>query len=169
MALPLVPPQWMGVMISAPDHGLDVGPALAPGRGWVDHAGQCRGRAMVGDIGTTRRREFTVLGDVVNMYEAATGSDRFDRPGSLTFVWKDGRIHSMNTPWPDKTDINVYMTAVERGLRDDLLAAVHAGGLIETVRLAQGAGLGILHEVRLRKRVVAPAVLGMGTGVTHPY
>ena len=31
-------------------------------------------------------------------------------------VWKDGRIHSMNTPWPDKTDINVYMTAIERGL-----------------------------------------------------
>jgi hypothetical protein len=31
------------------------------------------------------------LGDVINMYEAATGSDRFDRPGSLTFVWKDGR------------------------------------------------------------------------------
>jgi hypothetical protein len=31
------------------------------------------------------------LGDVVNMYEAATGSDRFDEPGSLTFVWKDGR------------------------------------------------------------------------------
>lgn len=29
--------------------------------------------------------------DVLNMYEAATGSDRFDRPGSLTFVWKDGR------------------------------------------------------------------------------
>lgn len=31
------------------------------------------------------------LGDVINIYEAATGSDRFDRPGSLTFVWKDGR------------------------------------------------------------------------------
>jgi hypothetical protein len=31
------------------------------------------------------------LGDVLNIYEAATGSDRFDRPGSLTFVWKDGR------------------------------------------------------------------------------
>lgn len=31
------------------------------------------------------------FGDVINMYEAATGSDRFDRPGSLTFVWKDGR------------------------------------------------------------------------------
>lgn len=31
-------------------------------------------------------------------------------------VWRDGRIHPMNTPWPDKTDINVYMTAVERGL-----------------------------------------------------
>lgn len=31
------------------------------------------------------------LGDVLNIYEAATGSDRFDQPGSLTFVWKDGR------------------------------------------------------------------------------
>ena len=29
--------------------------------------------------------------DVLNIYEAATGSDRFDQPGSLTFVWKDGR------------------------------------------------------------------------------
>lgn len=31
------------------------------------------------------------LGDVLNIFEAATGSDRFDQPGSLTFVWKDGR------------------------------------------------------------------------------
>lgn len=31
------------------------------------------------------------LGDVLNMYEAATGDTRFDEPGSLTFVWKDGR------------------------------------------------------------------------------
>jgi hypothetical protein len=31
------------------------------------------------------------LGDVLNTFEAATGSDHFDRPGSLTFVWKDGR------------------------------------------------------------------------------
>jgi hypothetical protein len=31
------------------------------------------------------------LGDVLNVYEAATGSTRFDEPGSLTFVWKDGR------------------------------------------------------------------------------
>lgn len=31
------------------------------------------------------------LGDVINIFEAATGSDRFDQPGSLTFVWKDGR------------------------------------------------------------------------------
>ena len=31
------------------------------------------------------------LGDVVNSYEAATGSARFDEPGSLTFVWTDGR------------------------------------------------------------------------------
>jgi hypothetical protein len=31
------------------------------------------------------------LGDVVNSFEAATGDHRFDEPGSLTFVWKDGR------------------------------------------------------------------------------
>lgn len=31
------------------------------------------------------------LGDAINIYEAATGSTRFDEPGSLTFVWKDGR------------------------------------------------------------------------------
>lgn len=31
------------------------------------------------------------LGDVLNMYEAATGDRRFDEPGSLTFVWSDGR------------------------------------------------------------------------------
>jgi hypothetical protein len=31
------------------------------------------------------------LADVLNTFEAATGSDHFDRPGSLTFVWKDGR------------------------------------------------------------------------------
>ncbi|MFV0309258.1 MAG: hypothetical protein ACK5OX_16105 [Desertimonas sp.] len=31
------------------------------------------------------------LADQINLYEAATGSARFDEPGSLTFVWKDGR------------------------------------------------------------------------------
>jgi hypothetical protein len=31
------------------------------------------------------------LGDVLNMFEAATGDRRFDEPGSLTFVWSDGR------------------------------------------------------------------------------
>jgi hypothetical protein len=31
------------------------------------------------------------FGDVLNTYEAATGSTCFDEPGSLTFVWKDGR------------------------------------------------------------------------------
>ena len=29
--------------------------------------------------------------DALNTYEAATGSTHFDEPGSLTFVWKDGR------------------------------------------------------------------------------
>ena len=31
------------------------------------------------------------VAEQVNLYEAATGSTRFDEPGSLTFVWKDGR------------------------------------------------------------------------------
>ncbi|MEN9506562.1 MAG: hypothetical protein RI958_2488 [Actinomycetota bacterium] len=31
------------------------------------------------------------LGDVINSFEAATGSSRFDEAGSLTFVWRDGR------------------------------------------------------------------------------
>jgi hypothetical protein len=31
------------------------------------------------------------LGDVINSFEAATGDTRFDEPGSLTFVWRDGR------------------------------------------------------------------------------
>ena len=31
------------------------------------------------------------LGDVINSFEAATGSTVFDEPGSLTFVWSDGR------------------------------------------------------------------------------
>ena len=31
------------------------------------------------------------IGEQINLYEAATGSDRFDQPGALTFVWKDGR------------------------------------------------------------------------------
>ena len=31
------------------------------------------------------------LADQINIYEAATGSDHFDTPGSLTFVWRDGR------------------------------------------------------------------------------
>jgi hypothetical protein len=32
------------------------------------------------------------IAEQVNLYEAATGSTRFDEPGSLTFVWKDGRM-----------------------------------------------------------------------------
>jgi hypothetical protein len=33
------------------------------------------------------------LAEQINLYEAATGSTRFDEPGSLTFVWKDGRTY----------------------------------------------------------------------------
>ena len=31
------------------------------------------------------------LAEQINAFEAATGSTRFDEPGALTFVWKDGR------------------------------------------------------------------------------
>lgn len=34
------------------------------------------------------------LGDVINSVEAATGTETFDRPGSLEFVWTDGRTFS---------------------------------------------------------------------------
>lgn len=34
------------------------------------------------------------LGDVVNCVEAATGTDTFDHPNSLEFVWSDGRTFS---------------------------------------------------------------------------
>lgn len=34
------------------------------------------------------------LGDVINCVEAATGTDVFDQPGSLEFVWSDGRTFS---------------------------------------------------------------------------
>jgi hypothetical protein len=34
------------------------------------------------------------LGDVINCVEAATGTDAFDRPNSLEFVWSDGRTFS---------------------------------------------------------------------------
>ncbi len=45
-------------------------------------------------------------GDQLNMYEAATGSTRFDEPGSLTFVWKDGRVFAY--------DHHTWMEAVRR-------------------------------------------------------
>ena len=45
-------------------------------------------------------------GDQINLYEAATGSTRFDEPGSLTFVWEDGRTFSY--------DHHSWMEAVQR-------------------------------------------------------
>jgi len=45
-------------------------------------------------------------GDQLNMYEAATGSTYFDQPGSLTFVWKDGRTFEY--------DHHSWMEAVRR-------------------------------------------------------
>lgn len=45
-------------------------------------------------------------GDQINMYVAATGSTRFDEPGSLTFVWKDGTEYAY--------DHHSWMEAVKR-------------------------------------------------------
>jgi len=45
-------------------------------------------------------------GDQINLYEAATGSTRFDEPGSLTFVWDDGRTFAY--------DHHSWMQAVQR-------------------------------------------------------
>ena len=45
-------------------------------------------------------------GDQLNLYEAATGSTYFDQPGSLTFVWKDGRTFAY--------DHHTWMEAVRR-------------------------------------------------------
>ena len=45
-------------------------------------------------------------GDQINLYEAATGSTRFDEPGSLTFVWEDGRTFEY--------DHHSWMLAVQR-------------------------------------------------------
>ncbi len=45
-------------------------------------------------------------GDQINLYEAATGSTRFDEPGSLTFVWEDGRTFAY--------DHHTWMDAVQR-------------------------------------------------------
>lgn len=45
-------------------------------------------------------------GDQINLYEAATGSTRFDEPGSLTFVWTDGRTFAY--------DHHSWMEAVQR-------------------------------------------------------
>src|SRR6478735_8020407 len=45
-------------------------------------------------------------GDQINLYEAATGSTRFDEPGSLTFVWEDGRTFAY--------DHHSWMEAVQK-------------------------------------------------------
>ncbi len=53
------------------------------------------------------------LGDVLNIFEAATGSDRFDQPGSLTFVWTDGRTFEY--------DHHTIAAAVERNFESSPL------------------------------------------------
>lgn len=52
-------------------------------------------------------------GDQINMYVAATGDRRFDEPGSLTFVWKDGREFAY--------DHRSWMEAVQRNFADSRL------------------------------------------------
>lgn len=47
------------------------------------------------------------------MYEAATGSTIFDEPGSLTFVWKDGRTFAY--------DHHTWMEAVRRNFDESRL------------------------------------------------
>jgi hypothetical protein len=52
-------------------------------------------------------------GDQINLYEAATGSTRFDEPGSLTFVWEDGRTFAY--------DHHSWMEAVRRNFEESRL------------------------------------------------
>ena len=52
-------------------------------------------------------------GDQINLYEAATGSTRFDEPGSLTFVWEDGRTFAY--------DHHTWMDAVKKNFEDSRL------------------------------------------------
>jgi hypothetical protein len=52
-------------------------------------------------------------GDQINLYEAATGSTRFDEPGSLTFVWGDGRTFAY--------DHHSWMAAVQRNFEQSRL------------------------------------------------
>lgn len=52
-------------------------------------------------------------GDQINLYEAATGSTHFDEPGSLTFVWTDGRTFAY--------DHHSWMEAVQRNFEQSRL------------------------------------------------
>jgi len=52
-------------------------------------------------------------GDQLNLYEAATGSTVFDEPGSLTFVWEDGRTFAY--------DHHTWMEAVRRNFEKSRL------------------------------------------------
>ena len=52
-------------------------------------------------------------GDQINLYEAATGSTRFDEPGSLTFVWEDGRTFAY--------DHHSWMEVVKKNFEDSRL------------------------------------------------
>ncbi len=54
-------------------------------------------------------------------------------------------------------------------LRDNLLPAVHARGLIEAVRHAERAGLLVGDDNLILESVVAPAVSGVPRGMAHAY
>ncbi len=54
-------------------------------------------------------------------------------------------------------------------LRKDLLAAIHAGGLVQAMWKAERTAILIGNDGSRRERVVAAAILSMGTGVAHSY
>lgn len=54
-------------------------------------------------------------------------------------------------------------------LRNDELATVHAGGLIDAVWEAKIATLLILYNSALHQSMVAPAIAGVRTGMAHSY
>ena len=49
----------------------------------------------------------------------------------------------------------------------NLLAAIHAGRLIETVREAEIAALLILHNIHIDERVVRSAIVGVSARMAH--
>ena len=58
----------------------------------------------------------------IGMYEAATGSTKFDEPGSLKFVWKDGRVFAYDHKLDQRSDRRQPRTVQPRSVfvRTDL-------------------------------------------------